>query len=82
MNPIGKVFSTLDSVGRHSLYQGHWLRAAAAFIWVQLLARARRGDVILDFPNATRLAVSPWVKGAAHYIFPRLCEFEEMSYRF
>jgi FkbM family methyltransferase len=51
----------------------------ASFVWSQLTARAQRGDVIVAFPNTTRLAVSPWAKGAAHYIFPRLCEFEEMS---
>jgi FkbM family methyltransferase len=38
------------------------------------------GDVCVAFPNDTNLLVPPWMKGAAHFIWPSLVEFEEMSF--
>src|SRR5208282_5909309 len=37
-------------------------------------------EICVGFPNRTRLLVPPHMKGAAHYITPRLCEFEEMAF--
>ena len=50
------------------------------FAVAQVRARLRSGDICVDFPNGTRLKFSPRMKGAAHYISPRLCEFEEMAF--
>ena len=38
------------------------------------------GDVGVEFPNGTRLLVSPRMKGAAHFIAPRLNEFNDMAF--
>lgn len=48
--------------------------------FIQIAARLVPGDVCVEFPNHTRLLVSPRIKGAAHYLAPRLCEFEEMTF--
>lgn len=48
--------------------------------FIQIAARLVPGDICVEFPNRTRLLVSPRMKGAAHYIAPRLCEFEEMAF--
>lgn len=80
MSTLKKIVTTLKAVSGHPLYRRHKTRSMVKFAWGQCVARLRRDDVIVPFPNATRLAVSPWVKGAAHYIFPGLCEFEEMSF--
>jgi len=34
----------------------------------------------VPFPGQTRLLISPHMKGAAHFISPGLCEFEEMAF--
>jgi len=80
MSGFKKLFTTLKAVGDHPLYRRRKLVAMTSFIWSQIAARAQRGDVSVKFPDATRLIVAPRVKGAAHYLFPGLCEFEEMSF--
>jgi len=80
MNPITKVASTLCYVANHPLNRHRKLRAAAEWGFIQIAARLIPGDVCLEFPNHTHLLVSPRMKGAAHFIAPRLTEFEEMSF--
>lgn len=42
--------------------------------------RLFRREVHVRFPNDTRLVISPRMKGAAHFINPGLCEFDEMAF--
>ncbi|HUB86861.1 MAG TPA: FkbM family methyltransferase [Verrucomicrobiae bacterium] len=48
--------------------------------FVQIATRLVPGEICVEFPNHTRLLVSPQMKGAAHYITPRLCEFDDMAF--
>jgi len=80
MNILKKITLTLASVSKHPLYRGRPVTAAASFVYAQCRARLHRGAITVNFPNNTVLEVSPWAKGAAHFIFPRLCEFEQMSF--
>jgi len=80
MNILRKITLTLAGVSKHPLYRGRPATAAASFVYAQCRARLHRGPIRVDFPNDTVLEVSPWAKGAAHFIFPRLCEFEQMSF--
>jgi FkbM family methyltransferase len=50
------------------------------FCLAQVSSRLVPGDVCVPFPNETRLLISPKMKGAAHFISPGLCEFEEMAF--
>ncbi|HUA38931.1 MAG TPA: FkbM family methyltransferase [Candidatus Sulfopaludibacter sp.] len=50
------------------------------YAFLQVAARLAPGDICVEFPNHTHLLVPPRMKGAAHFIAPRLCEFEEMSF--
>jgi FkbM family methyltransferase len=34
----------------------------------------------VDFPNGTKLLVNPHMKGAAHFIYPGLSEFDDMAF--
>ena len=46
----------------------------------QVAVRLVPGDVCVEFPNQTKLLISPRMKGAAHFISPGLCEFDEMCF--
>jgi FkbM family methyltransferase len=80
MNPIVKILATLQFVANHPVNRGRKFRAVAEYGFIQIAARLVPGDVCVKFPNGTRLLVSPRMKGAAHFIAPRLCEFEDMSF--
>jgi len=80
VNPIAKILSALRAVANHPLNRPRKLQAVLEYGFVQVAARLVPGDVCVEFPNNTRLLVSPRMKGAAHYIAPRLCEFEEMAF--
>ena len=80
MNFFTKLTRTLWSVAEHPLHQSGKVRAAATFSVAQVAARVLPGDVCVPFPNGTQLLVSPRMKGAAHFIFPGLCEFDTMSF--
>jgi FkbM family methyltransferase len=80
MNPIVKVVTALQFVANHPINRNRKFRAVAEYGFVQVAARMVPGDVCLEFPNRTRLMVSPHMKGAAHFITPRLCEFDDMSF--
>jgi len=80
MNLFSKVYLTLRAQGRHPLNRKSSLRAAWDFSVAQVAARLVPGDVCVEFPNETKLLVSPKMKGAAHFIHPGLCEFEDMAF--
>ena len=80
MNPIVKIVTALQFVAKHPVNQGRKFRAVAEYGFIQVAARLVPGDLCLDFPNRTKLLVSPRMKGAAHFITPRLCEFDDMSF--
>ena len=80
MNPITKVASALRYVANHPVNRHRKFRAVAEWGFIQMAARLIPGDVCLEFPNQTHLLVSPRMKGAAHFIAPRLTEFEEMAF--
>jgi FkbM family methyltransferase len=80
MNPIVKIAGALRFVANHPVNRGRKFRAVAEYGFLQVAARLTPGDVCVEFPNRTRLMVSPHMKGAAHFITPRLCEFDDMSF--
>ena len=80
MNPVVKIVTALQFVAGHPQNRGRKFRAVIEYGFIQVAARLVPGDVCLEFPNHTRLMVSPHMKGAAHFITPRLCEFDEMAF--
>jgi FkbM family methyltransferase len=80
MNPITKIASALQAVANHPVNRQRKFKAVLEYGFVQVATRLVPGDVCIEFPNHTRLLVSPHMKGAAHYITPRLCEFDEMAF--
>jgi FkbM family methyltransferase len=80
MNLFVKILATLRFVANHPLNRGRKFRAVAEYGFIQVAARLAPGDVCVEFPNRTRLLVSPRMKGAAHFITPRLNEFNDMAF--
>ena len=80
MNPVTKILGALRAIARHPVNHRRKLMAVLEYGFIQAAARLVPGDICVEFPNHTRLLVSPRMKGAAHYIAPRLCEFEEMAF--
>ncbi len=80
MNPLVKILATLRFVANHPLNRGRKFRAVAEYGFIQVAARLVPGEVCVEFPNRTRLLVSPRMKGAAHFIAPRLNEFNDMAF--
>jgi FkbM family methyltransferase len=80
MNPVRKIFSALQAVADHPLNRQNKLKAVWRYGFIQIAARMVPGEICVEFPNKTHLLVSPQMKGAAHYIAPRLSEFEEMAF--
>ena len=77
---LKKLYVTLRTQGRHPLNRKSSWRAAFDFSLAQIAARLVPGEVCVPFPNGTRLLVPPHMKGAAHFIYPGLCEFEDMGF--
>jgi FkbM family methyltransferase len=77
---IGKLIGTLRWAGNHPVSRGAKWRGMFSFVRAQLGARVTPGDVCVAYPNGNWLLVPPWMKGAAHFIWPGLVEFEEMSF--
>jgi FkbM family methyltransferase len=50
------------------------------FALAQVAVRLVPGDVCVPFPNDKKLLIPPKMKGAAHFVCPGLCEFEEMCF--
>jgi FkbM family methyltransferase len=80
MNPITKVVTALRYVADHPVNRNRKFRAVAEYGFIQVAARLVPGEVCVPFPNRTRLMVSPHMKGAAHFIAPRLNEFDDMAF--
>ena len=72
--------ATLRFVADHPLNRNRKFRAIAEYGFIQVAARLVPGEVCVEFPNRTRLLVSPRMKGAAHFIAPRLNEFNDMAF--
>lgn len=80
MNPITKVVGALRDTANHPVNRHRKFKAVLEYGFVQIATRLVPGEICVEFPNNTRLLISPHMKGAAHYITPRLCEFEDMSF--
>ena len=80
MNFAKKLFFTLRGVARHPLHRQAPFRSAVQFCMAQVAVRRIPGEIAVEFPNRTRLLIPPLMKGAAHFITPGLCEFEEMCF--
>ncbi|HLP76314.1 MAG TPA: FkbM family methyltransferase [Candidatus Paceibacterota bacterium] len=80
MKSIRIITAALKGVASHPLNRNRKLRAVAEYGFVQVAARLMPGNVTVPFPNGTQLLINPRMKGAAHFIAPRLNEFEEMSF--
>ena len=77
---VQKLYHTLKAQAEHPLKRHAPLRSALQFCTAQVAVRLVPGDIAVPFPNDTRLVVSPRMKGAAHFISPGLCEFDEMTF--
>ena len=80
MGLIQKLYYTLQSVANHPLNRNAKWKAAWDFCVAQVAVRLIPGDVCVSFPNQTKLLIPPQMKGAAHFISPGLCEFDEMCF--
>jgi FkbM family methyltransferase len=80
MNAIVKIVKALQFAASHPQNRDRKFRAVMEYGFIQAAARVVPGNICLEFPNRTRLMVSPHMKGAAHFITPRLCEFDEMAF--
>jgi FkbM family methyltransferase len=80
MNPVTKILGALRAIARHPVNHRRKLMAVLEYGFIQTAARLVPGDICVEFPNHTCLLISPRMKGAAHFIAPRLCEFEEMAF--
>jgi len=77
---IGKLVRTLRWAANHPISNGAKFNGMYRFAAAQVGARLTPGDVCVPFPNETNLLVPPWMKGAAHFIWPSVVEFDEMSF--
>lgn len=78
---ISKIFTALSAVTNHPFNVGTpKLSTALQYAKSQLAAKFLNADVCVEFPNNTHLLISPHMKGAAHFINPGLCEFDEMCF--
>jgi FkbM family methyltransferase len=77
---ISKIYGAFRWAANHPLRTGSKFNAMCAFARAQLGARLVAGDVCVPFPNGTHLLVPPQMKGAIHFIWPGVYDFEEMSF--
>src|SRR5882724_1672651 len=80
MNPITKITSALRFVANHPLNRDRKFRSMFEFCAAQITLRLLPGDICMEFPNRTRIMLAPSMKGAWHFITPRLFDLEEMSF--
>jgi len=80
MNLVTKLVATARAVANHPLRNESKPKAIWNFGIAQIASRLVRGNLAVPFPNQTQVLLSPSMKGAAHFISPGLCEFEEMSF--
>ena len=77
---IGKIYGAFRWAANHPMRTGSKFNAMRSFACAQLGAKLVNGDVCVAFPNNTRLLVPPQMKGAFHFIWPGVYDFEEMSF--
>jgi FkbM family methyltransferase len=80
MNPFTKIYTALREYRNHPINHNRKNRAVLEYGIIQMAARIVPGEICVAFPNRTRLLIPPNMKGAAHYIAPRICEFEQMAF--
>jgi FkbM family methyltransferase len=80
MNPVTKITGALRSIAEHPVNRHRKIKAVMEYGFIQVAARLVPGEVAVPFPNNTRLLVPPHMKGAAHFINPGLCEFDDMGF--
>jgi FkbM family methyltransferase len=80
MNVITKIAGAMRDIRNHPINRNRKNRAVIQYGFIQVAARFVPGEICVEFPNNTRLLIPPHMKGAAHYITPRLCEFEDMAF--
>jgi FkbM family methyltransferase len=80
MNTIAKIISALRFVANHPLNRGRKWQAMFEFFTAQIALKLLPGDFCMEFPNRTHIMLAPSMKGAWHFITPRLFDFEEMSF--
>jgi FkbM family methyltransferase len=77
---IRKIFGAFRWAANHPMRIGSKFNAMRSFARAQLGARLVAGNVCVPFPNGTYLLVPPQMKGAIHFIWPGVYDFEEMSF--
>ena len=77
---IGKIYGAFRWAANHPMRTGSKFNAMRSFARAQLGARLVAGDVCVPLPNGTHLLVPPQMKGAIHFIWPGVYDFEEMSF--
>jgi FkbM family methyltransferase len=80
MNPVTKIVGALNNIRNHPINRNRKNKAVLGYGFIQVAALIVPGEICVEFPNRTKLLVPPHMKGAAHYVTPGLCEFEEMSF--
>jgi FkbM family methyltransferase len=80
MNPVTKIVGALNNIRNHPVNRNRKNKAVLEYGFIQIASRLVPGQVCVEFPNRTKLLIPPHMKGAAHYVTPGLCEFEEMSF--
>lgn len=80
MKSLRTIITALKGVANHPLNRNRKFRSVAEYGFIQVAAKLIPGDICVPFPNGAQLLISPGMKGAAHYISPRLCEFPEMAF--
>ena len=80
MSPIVKIFGALRYIAYHPINRSRKFKAMIDFSVAQVSARLFPGEVCVTFPNDTQLMIPPRMKGAMHFISPKLYDFEEMSF--
>lgn len=80
MGPLEKYFGAVSWIANHPLSRKSKFKAVLSFCVSQVAARFVPGDICRPFPNETKLLVSPRMKGAMHFIFPGLYDYDVMSF--
>src|SRR5580698_6034233 len=80
MNLVTKIVGALNNIRNHPINRNRKNKAVLGYGFIQVAALLVPGEICVEFPNRTKLLVPPHMKGAAHYVTPGLCEFEEMSF--
>jgi FkbM family methyltransferase len=72
--------SFLTSTFRHPLAVGHPVRTARRLAQWQIMARLRRGEIIVPFVDDAKLVLELGLRGATQNYYIGLAEYEEMAF--